>query len=67
MEANRAPCSWGYGGQSPATPGAWQLRNSGHFTPSSVTKMFSHVQKLSLFLYFYIVVHNFKKQITTKK
>lgn len=70
MEANGAPCSWGDGEQSPAaphgTPGPGQLRNSGQLTPSSVTKMFSHLQKLSLSLYFYILVHNFKKQIKRK-
>ena len=61
------PVPGGTGDSHQPPPGPGQLRNSGHFTPSSVTKMFSHVQKLSLFLYFYIVVHNFKKQITTKK
>lgn len=70
MEANGAPCSRGDGGQSqPPLYGRWgpgQLRNSVQFTPSSVTKMFFHVQKLST-LYFYILVHNFKKQIKRKK
>ena len=69
MKANGAPCSWGDGGQSqPPLYGRWgpgQLRNSVQFTPSSVTKMFSHVQKLST-LYFYILVHNFKNKSKEK-
>ena len=68
-KANSAPCSRGDGGQSqPPLYGSWgpgQLRNSVQFTPSSVTKMFFHVQKLST-LYFYILVHNFKNKSKEK-